>query len=151
MIPKLAIERAIEEGWRPKQDPRDFHYGQYKTIQDIEMEDYIGTVCLWWEKRPDGGGVCSRLSWERIALDPSFWQALGKALGWNAGEIKDGICEICGEPMPPGEEMFKYHGYSSNCPKPPIEITLWKEQAQEFYDLILTGGDTEKFWEELLK
>ena len=29
-------------------------------------------------------------------------------------------CEVCGEPMPPGEEMFKYHGYSGPCPKPPL-------------------------------
>lgn len=29
-------------------------------------------------------------------------------------------CELCGEPMPPGEEMFKYHGYSCDCPKPPL-------------------------------
>jgi hypothetical protein len=29
-------------------------------------------------------------------------------------------CELCGEPMPKGEEMFKYHGYSCNCPKPPL-------------------------------
>lgn len=29
-------------------------------------------------------------------------------------------CELCGEPMPEGEEMFKYHGYSSTCPKPPL-------------------------------
>lgn len=29
-------------------------------------------------------------------------------------------CAICGEPMPAGEEMFKYHGYSGNCPKPPL-------------------------------
>ncbi|MCV5968908.1 hypothetical protein, partial [Lactococcus petauri] len=27
-------------------------------------------------------------------------------------------CELCGEPMPPGEEVFKYHGYSGPCPKP---------------------------------
>lgn len=27
---------------------------------------------------------------------------------------------ICGEPMPEGEEMFKYHGYSCDCPKPPM-------------------------------
>ena len=30
-------------------------------------------------------------------------------------------CAICGEPMPPGEEMFKYHGYSGDCPKPPVK------------------------------
>lgn len=29
-------------------------------------------------------------------------------------------CELCGDPMPPGEEMFKYHGYSGPCPKPPL-------------------------------
>ena len=32
---------------------------------------------------------------------------------------KTPTCELCGEPMPPGEEMFKYHGYSGPCPKPP--------------------------------
>jgi hypothetical protein len=31
-----------------------------------------------------------------------------------------GKCEVCGEPMPAGEEMFKYHGYSGDCPKPPL-------------------------------
>lgn len=29
-------------------------------------------------------------------------------------------CELCGEPMPPGESMFKFHGYSGPCPKPPL-------------------------------
>ncbi len=29
-------------------------------------------------------------------------------------------CELCGEPMPPGEEMFKFHGYSGPCPRPPL-------------------------------
>lgn len=28
-------------------------------------------------------------------------------------------CELCGQPMPPGEEMFKFHGYSGPCPVPP--------------------------------
>lgn len=29
-------------------------------------------------------------------------------------------CELCGQPMPEGEEMFKYHGYSGPSPKPPL-------------------------------
>ncbi len=33
-------------------------------------------------------------------------------------------CSICGEPMPPGEEMFKFHGYSGDCPKPPLQRTV---------------------------
>ena len=30
------------------------------------------------------------------------------------------LCELCGEPMPEGETMFKFHGYSGSCPKPPL-------------------------------
>jgi len=29
-------------------------------------------------------------------------------------------CQLCGEPMPPGEEMFQFHGYSGPCPKSPL-------------------------------
>lgn len=32
------------------------------------------------------------------------------------------VCQLCGEPMPPGEEMFNYHGYSGLCPKEPAKI-----------------------------
>ncbi len=35
-------------------------------------------------------------------------------------------CELCGEPMPAGEEMFKFHGYSGNCPKPPLSMAQRK-------------------------
>ena len=30
------------------------------------------------------------------------------------------VCALCGEPMPAGEVMFKYHGFSGPCPKPPL-------------------------------
>jgi hypothetical protein len=29
-------------------------------------------------------------------------------------------CELCGEPMPEGETMFKFHGFSGPCPAPPL-------------------------------
>ena len=28
------------------------------------------------------------------------------------------VCELCGKPMPEGEGMFRYHGYSGPCPGP---------------------------------
>ena len=28
-------------------------------------------------------------------------------------ECEKPSCSLCGEPMPPGEEMFKFHGYSA--------------------------------------
>lgn len=34
------------------------------------------------------------------------------------------VCQLCGEPMPAGEEMFNYHGYSGNCPKPPVPAPM---------------------------
>ncbi len=36
-------------------------------------------------------------------------------------------CRLCGEPMPDGEEMFFYHGYSGPCPKPPL-----KDESDDF-------------------
>jgi hypothetical protein len=32
-------------------------------------------------------------------------------------EPPKGMCGLCGEPMPAGEEMFKFHGLSGPCPK----------------------------------
>ena len=45
-----------------------------------------------------------------------------------------GRCELCGEMLPRGEEIFNYHGYSGPCPKPPKEptkpdVSIWDELA----------------------
>lgn len=60
-----------------------------------------------------------------IALDSTFWQALGKALGWTKwGEF---------------DEEYK----KSSDPQ-------WQYNAHRFYDLILTNSDTTAFWQEIL-
>lgn len=41
-------------------------------------------------------------------------------------------CELCGEPMPPGETMFKFHGYSGPCPKPPL---VYKPKLEDWVQL----------------
>jgi hypothetical protein len=44
-------------------------------------------------------------------------------------------CILCGEPMPEGEEVFKYHGYSGPCPKPPLPMPKHEVVAEyAFYD-----------------
>lgn len=40
-------------------------------------------------------------------------------------------CALCGEPMPAGEEMFKYHGYSGPCPKPPLDKGLGTQPERQ--------------------
>lgn len=36
-------------------------------------------------------------------------------------------CEICGCPMPKGEEIFTYHGYSGPCPTKPPPPSGWSD------------------------
>lgn len=50
------------------------------------------------------------------------------------------LCELCGEPMPDGEEVFKFHGYSGNCPKPPKQKT---EVVAEYIFRDIRDGE---FW-----
>lgn len=40
------------------------------------------------------------------------------------------VCELCGEPMLESESMFKFHGYSGPCPKPPLNVS--KAQVRRF-------------------
>lgn len=50
------------------------------------------------------------------------------------------LCELCGAPMPPGEEMFKFHGYSGPCP------TLAPAPREAQPDLCWTGYDDNGRW-----
>jgi hypothetical protein len=38
----------------------------------------------------------------------------------KTSEAPKPVCTVCGDLMPAGEEMFKFHGYSGPCPKPPL-------------------------------
>ena len=64
------------------------------------------------------------------------------------------LCRICGEPMPEGEQMFNFHGYSGDCPKPPLkkveldpagvpkaELTLLERKAIEVLNSIKAASD----------
>lgn len=51
-------------------------------------------------------------------------------------------CELCGEPMPEGEEMFKYHGYSGPCPKEPDH----KSKTEVMVEYIFRDMKNGEFW-----
>ena len=40
-------------------------------------------------------------------------------------------CELCGEPMPVGEEMFNYHGHSGPCPTKGKAFEPWQLRVIE--------------------
>lgn len=106
IISKEAIEKAIEGGWDckiVKQEP-------------LEM------------RRKNS----EHISHTQAALDPLFWQALGKSLGW--------------EMIWNGQYMNTRHN-----PKELVMVEGWEYNAHRLYDLILTNGDTDAYWEEILK
>lgn len=108
---------AVEGGWK------------YSCVSKPWSRHGDGMTCTFagsnddwsvWNRDDNGSSICP--SHTETLWDPSFWQALGKALGWRiVGPTK-----------------------KDNDHNPE-----WYYRALEFYELILTGGDTEKFWEEL--
>jgi hypothetical protein len=59
------------------------------------------------------GATVARFASKADAI--AYLQSLEGA-GLSAAAPAEGMCSICGEPMPEGERMFKYHGYSGPCP-----------------------------------
>ncbi len=51
-------------------------------------------------------------------------------------------CALCGEPMPAGEEMFNYHGYSGPCPTPPKA----KEKTEVIAEFLFRDALDGEFW-----
>lgn len=90
-IPNKIIEKAILGGW--KQTLKTAYDPSSKTIHN----------------------------WEAIALDPTFWQALAKALGW---------------------EMYKTFNGTTDY--------TWKINAIRFCYHIYQKQSTKEFWQQLL-
>lgn len=99
-------------------------------------------------KDPLTGSVVEGL-WEVIALDPSFWKALSKSCGWDEYETVWLHGEI------PNKTNLKYifgqdkKGTNIQNPNTYVLLEGWIYRAIRFYDLILTGGNTDAFWNEL--
>ena len=113
MIPKEAIEKAIEGGWEPVANG-----GNHPNA-------IVGDIKNGLQYFLERNGNSFRKHLTEIALDSSFWQSLGKALGWKLG--------------------WHHTGLDNST----ISNDLY--YALIFHTLILTGGDTKAFWDELLK
>lgn len=124
---KLAIQKAIEGG---------FSIG-------IKLDD------------PDFEWYLHHVKTNDILLNPSFWQALGKALGWESE------CEYSkGEQWSTGKHCFVFvkgtrHTHKKCC-HCEIEQTdnntkHWKDKWHRFIDHLAEGKDAESFFKELLK
>lgn len=106
--------------------------GGYRFDADGEIEVFPdGNVQVVNYKKASRGGYpvkCFDKEW--IVLQPEFWQALSNALGWKR-TYKMGVQHIVGQSW--------------------VIIPAWQYEAHQYFDLLLTAGDTEAFWKELLK
>lgn len=72
-------------------------------------------------------------------------------------ESEKHICKLCGEPMPAGEEMFYYHAYSGDCPKPPLprepepSIDDLRKQIADLQSQLATEREKNAQWIERCK
>lgn len=114
-----AIKLAIEKGGyriRGYTDPRYEYISADKGELVYRYEGEVSSVKFW------------PAMFNEYVLDPLFWQALGKALGWDNGGY--------------------YHHYPDNFSR--FWQTEWLYHALHYHELNLTGGSTEKFWNEVL-
>ena len=59
-------------------------------------------------------------------------------------------CALCGEPMPEGEEMFKYHGYSGPCPKPALlKLKGYDPECQKLAEYFMPSAPSPRIIKEL--
>lgn len=134
MIPDKAIEKAIEGGW--------IEHLNYERpyFEEREKPEGFKSDVLIWGTRPDGKREFTQYYYPEIALDPIFWQALGKSCGWQKQPYLCPGCQTIGT---------REGNHMNACPHK-YRRGDWREEALEFYDLILTGGDTTAYWEEIL-
>jgi hypothetical protein len=124
MIPLRAIDIAIQGGWEPygcdfTDMPIDARGVCTLTDEDAQSFDFG----IYDTEYPDQGYYYAGTNF-RTAFDATFWQSLGKELGW----------------LPDADELITAdkHQYG------------WKVYARRFYDLILTNGNTTTFWNDIL-
>lgn len=73
---------------------------------------------------------------QMFVLDPLFWQALGKVLGWDYSHVKNASKHVV-LPTDEGGTVT----YFDDSPE---------YHALRYHYLALTGGNTEKFWKDLI-
>jgi len=82
---------------------------------------------------------------ERIVCDLLFWQALGKAKGWEEHPILYRRDSIQGKIGFLHEDI--YDEARPNWAREP----RWHYNALSFFDLLMTSGDMQAYWDEIIK
>jgi hypothetical protein len=115
-----AIKLAIEGGWQGL----EWH-------DEIEVEKGLKypLYARVWGRSKEGEGHGTQVAF--IVLDPSFWQALGKAMGWS-GKVDMKFINAFGNTI-----VF-------------TDLPRWEMHWHKFIHHIAEGKDADSFFQELL-
>lgn len=124
-----AIKQAKKGGYfgrigKVRKTGTYYFVGDYTRVYfdgRLEKEEWDGSDRVEWTYK------------KNIFLDPIFWQALGKSLGWKGKGKSIYYKEFSGQTV-----------YSAN-------IELWEYYWHRFIDHLAEGQDSNSFFEELLK
>jgi hypothetical protein len=137
-----AIKLAIEKGG-------------WKILDSVTSIDYKNAS--WPMIHGTHNNVPKLYPVAEVIISPSFWQALGKALGWEDKEYK------LGEEVQIADGNWFKFGRVTMIEGNKVKVHLaksgyvylnqkeWLYHAHEYFDLLLTNGDTVKFWKGLLE
>jgi hypothetical protein len=123
MIPENIIELAIKGGYWPK---------IRSEVTNYELELVTARETGKWQE------LIQKYVHVNMVLDPLFWQALGRKNKW-----KNWKCTKC-------KFQFDKQGLIA-CPSCSRigHREAWRQVSLEFFDLLMTNGDTDKFWNNL--
>ncbi len=119
-----CISIAIENGWKNNHGIH-MDFGKPKFVVYGDSKIY-GISYIRWNTFPNQPLDGELIRWSDTLLDPLFWQALGKGLGWN-GKNMDACCES--NPGSQDEWFYNWHN---------------------FIDHLASGKSVDSFFEELL-
>ena len=149
-----TIEKAIEGGWNRYRDFTFISVRSYKHDPCDPLVELVGLV--------EGKKASNIVSCNDIFLDPLFWQALGRALGWNKEfrigdwvETPHGEGKITSvENIPNGQVRVRYregglmkYGVKEVSPSKPLG--RWLENWHKFIDHLAKGGTPAEYFNEL--
>lgn len=104
MTIKTAINKAIEGGYKKYKDT------EFDSIKEVIGSDLINLIKVNLDSTS-----CSTISLQEMLLDPSFWQALGKSMGWgicinhNKDERIPRALQGCDGCMDADDENYYWH------------------------------------------
>lgn len=129
-----AIQKAIEGG-----------YGDFLSLKNINQFYVVfnrkETTTIEKNDVEEIVPITQSFAIEHILLDPLFWEALGKSLGWS--NIKYTIPKFQRSAIPEDNRI----GYKHET----RDISEWQFHWHRFIDHLAEGKDAESFFNELLQ